>query len=118
MKKRIIIGSLLAVILFVLLPAIPAMEFNVIVEENKSYIYEKIKSIDIKDLREKTKGGVGLLELFITFLLFLYIQLAVIFNRSFTLILLLADILNEIGIRLGLIEPPYFCTYIISRKDD
>ncbi len=107
MKKRIIIGSLLAVFLLVLLPAIPAMEFNTIVEENKSFLFEEIRSIDITELKKKVNGGFGFLELFIAFLLLLYIELGIIFNRSFTLILLLADILYELGVRLGLIEPDY-----------
>lgn len=107
MKKRIIIGSFFAIFLIMVLPAIPAIEFNSFVEENRSYLYDKIKRIDIEFLREKTNGGLGLLELFIAFLLFLYFQLGIIFNRSFTLILLLADILYELGVRLGLIETSY-----------
>jgi len=107
MKKRIIIGSLLAVFLLVLLPAIPSMEFNTIVEENKSFLFEEIRSIDSTELKKKVNGGFGFLELFIAFLLLLYIELGIIFNRSFTLILLLADILYELGVRLGLIEPDY-----------
>ena len=83
MKKRILIGSLLAVFLLVLLPAIPAMEFNNIVEENKSFLFEKIRNIDITELKMKVNGGLGFLELFIAFLLFLYIELGIIFNRSF-----------------------------------
>jgi hypothetical protein len=53
-------------------------------------------------------GGIGFLELLIGVLLFLYIQLGILFNRSFTLILLLASVLYEIGLRLGLIEPSSF----------
>ena len=106
-SRKIIIGSLLAAFLLVLLPAIPAIEFNNIVEENKSFLFEEIRSIDITELNKKVNGGLGFLELFIAFLLFLYIELGIIFNRSFTLILLLANILYELGVRLGLIEPDY-----------
>ena len=107
MKRGIIIGCLFSVLLLMLVPTIPAIEFNSIVNENKLSLIEKIQNIDFNNLRKKIEGGIGLLELFIGFLLFLYIQLGIIFGRSFTLILLLADLLYEIGLRLGLIEPSY-----------
>jgi hypothetical protein len=110
MSKKIIIGSLSVVFLIIIVPSISAIEFNVIVENHTSSLYEKIQSTDIKEGRRNINGGYGLLELFIAFLLFLYIQLGIIFNRSFTLILLLADLLYEIGIRLGLIDPSQLLT--------
>ena len=108
MKRKIIIGSLLSILILLISPIIPAIRFNSIVNENKIYLIEKNQSIDFKDILKKINKGIGLLELFIAFLLFLYVQLGIIFNRSFTLILLLADILYEIGLRLGLIEPNMF----------
>jgi len=112
MKRTIVIGCLFSVLLLVIFPAIHAVELNSVINENKENFVEKIQNIINTDIKKKTNGGIGLLELFIAFLLFLYIQLAVIFDRSFTLILLLADILYEIGLRLGLIEP----TFVIKTK--
>jgi hypothetical protein len=105
MKKRIILGSILAVFLLLLMPVVPALKYNTIVKENKSFLFEKLQSYHGGELRQKLNGGLGLLELFIAFLMLLYVELGIIFNRSFTLILLLATILYNIGVRLGLIEP-------------
>jgi hypothetical protein len=105
MKRKIIIVCLFSVFLLLLVPAMPAMEFNSIINDNKENFFEKMQNIIKTDIWKKTNGGIGLLELFIAFLLFIYIQLGIIFDRSFTLILLLADILYEIGLRLGLIDP-------------
>lgn len=105
MKRKIVIGCLFSVLILIMIPAINAIEFKSILNEDKENFIEKIKNNYFTDILKKTNGGIGLLELFIAFLLFIYIQLGIIFNRSFTLILLLADILYEIGLRLGLIEP-------------
>ena len=67
MKKKIIFGSLLAVFVLMVLPSVSAVEFNTAVETNKSQILkqlqdmtvdefrEKIKTLDIKELEEKTQ---------------------------------------------------------------
>jgi hypothetical protein len=107
MKRRIVIGCLFSILVLIMIPSIKAIEFNSILNENKENFIEKIKNTYFKDILKKTNGGIGLLELFIAFLLFIYLQLGIIFDRSFTLILLLADILYEIGLRLGLIEPSF-----------
>ena len=59
MKKKIIIGSLLAVFMLIMLPSIPAVEFNTVVESNKSLILEKYQNIDLDELKEKIKGMNG-----------------------------------------------------------
>lgn len=105
MRKKIIIISILVGVLLLLIPTIPALKYSSLGEKNKSFLFEKIKDIISEKLKEKLDGGFGLLELFIAFLMLLYIELGIIFDRSFTLILLLADFLYEIGVRLGLIDP-------------
>jgi hypothetical protein len=107
MKKRILFFGVLSAFLLIMIPNIQAVEINTINNENISSFFEKIQNIDIF-LNKGKNVGIGLLELFIALLIFLYIQLGIIFNRSFTLILLLANILYEIGIRLGIIELSIF----------
>ena len=53
MKKKIIIGSLSAVFMLLMLPSVSAVEFNTVVETNKSQILEQIKNIDINEFKEK-----------------------------------------------------------------
>ena len=105
MKKKIIIGSLFSVVILLLIPAVSGLKNTISEKEHIMFLFEKNKWITAEELRQHLDGGFGLLELFIAFLMFLYIELGIIFNRSFTLILLLANILYEIGVRLGLIEP-------------
>lgn len=41
-KKKIVIGSLLIVLLMLMLPSVPAMQFNNAEKTKKSYTFEKI----------------------------------------------------------------------------
>ena len=59
MKKKIIIGSLLTVIILMILPSVSAVEFNTAVESNKAQILEQIKNIDFRELKEKLKNIAG-----------------------------------------------------------
>ena len=54
MNKRIVIGSLLAVFMLVMLPSISAIEFNTVVETNKSRFLEELEKIDyaLKSLKK------------------------------------------------------------------
>ncbi len=53
MKKKIIFGSLLAVFLMMMLPAVPAVEYNTAIEVNESHLFEEIQSMNIDELKEK-----------------------------------------------------------------
>ena len=53
MNKKIIIGSLLAVFMMLMVPSIPAVQFNTVKEANESQLFEKIYNIDFKELKEK-----------------------------------------------------------------
>ena len=108
MKKRIIIGCLFSIALLLLIPTFPAIEYSFLIKENKLITNNYIQKINYNSSKKLRNGGIGFLELLIGVLLFLYIQLGILFNRSFTLILLLASVLYEIGLRLGLIEPSTF----------
>ena len=55
MKTKIVTGSCLAVCMLVILPSISAIEYNTVVESNKSLFFEKIQNIDINELRENIK---------------------------------------------------------------
>ena len=59
MKKKIVIGSILTVIILMILPSVSAVEFNTAVESKKAQILEQIRSMNIDELREKIKN-VGL----------------------------------------------------------
>ncbi len=53
MKKKIIFGSLLAVFLMMMLPAVPAVEYNTAIEVNEAYLLEEIQNMSIDELKEK-----------------------------------------------------------------
>jgi len=53
MKKKIIFGSLLAVFLMMMLPAVPAVEYNTAIEVNESRLFEEIQNMNIDELKEK-----------------------------------------------------------------
>lgn len=55
MKKKILIGSILAVFILMLLPSVSAVEYKTASEVKESSIIEKIKSIDIEEFKEKIK---------------------------------------------------------------
>ena len=57
MKKRIIIGSLLAVFLMMMLPTACAAEFNAVKETMKSQHSIIIPEIDIEELKLKYQDG-------------------------------------------------------------
>lgn len=58
MNRKIIFVSLLSVFILLLLPSVPAVEYNVALDANESSIIDKIKriKIDIKDLKERLKN--------------------------------------------------------------
>ena len=51
MRKKIIIGSLFVALIMMLLPSVPAVEFNTAEETYKSHILEQIKNMDIEELK-------------------------------------------------------------------
>ena len=53
MKKRIAIGSLLAFFILMTLPAVSAVKFNAVVEENKVQLLNEIKSAELIAFRKK-----------------------------------------------------------------
>ena len=53
MKRKIIIGSLLAIFMLLMLPSIPAVQFNTVFETNKARFIEEFKNIEIIELRQK-----------------------------------------------------------------
>lgn len=57
MKKKILIGSILAVFILMLLPSVSAVEYKIASEVKESSVIEKIKSIDIEELKEKIKDN-------------------------------------------------------------
>jgi hypothetical protein len=108
MNKRIFIGSIFSIVLLLSIPPIQAIEYFFLIKENKLVTNYNLQKINYNKHKQYRNGSIGFLELLIGVLLFLYIQFGILFNRSFTLILLLASILYELGLRLGLIEPSNF----------
>ena len=49
MKRKLIIGSLLAIFILFMLPSIPAVEYNTAVEINRSNLLEKIENMGIEE---------------------------------------------------------------------
>ena len=56
MKKKIIFGSLLAVFLMMMLPSVPAVEYNTAVEANESRILDELRNIDLEELKIKIQS--------------------------------------------------------------
>jgi hypothetical protein len=53
MRKKMIFVSLLAVFLMMMLPAVPAVEYNTAIEVNESRLFEEIQNMNIDELKEK-----------------------------------------------------------------
>lgn len=71
MRKKIIIGSLLVTLIMMLLPSVPAVEFNTAEETYKSHILEQIKNMDIEELKVALEGENPVLPTCIIFCLIL-----------------------------------------------
>jgi hypothetical protein len=56
MKKKVIFGSLLAVFLMMMLPSVPAVEYNTAVEANESRILDELQNIDLDELKVKIQS--------------------------------------------------------------
>ena len=52
MKNKLIIGSILAVFLMVMVPSIPALEYNTVVKANEKYYINEIKHMDSEEFRD------------------------------------------------------------------
>ena len=61
MKTKIVFGSLLAVFLLVILPSVPAVEFNIAIETNKSQFLKYIRNMDFDKLDKDNINTVVLL---------------------------------------------------------
>ena len=105
MEKKVIFGSLLAVFLMMMLPSVPAVEYNTTVEANESLILNelrhidleelkvKIQNIDIKSFKEELKDDPTLPQCFaIAYTIIALVILVVIFG-----------VLGAIGVTVGLI---------------
>jgi len=105
MKSKIIFGSLLAVFLMMMLPSVPAVEYNTTVEANESRILNElrnvdleelklnIQNIDIKSFKEELKDDPTLPQCFaIPYAIIALVILCVIFG-----------VLGAIGVTVGLI---------------
>jgi len=57
MRTKIIIGSLLAVLILMILPSIPAVEFDVVKKANESRLPNILKNADVQELKEKLKDS-------------------------------------------------------------
>ncbi len=64
MKRKLIIGSLLAIFILSMLPTIPAVEYNTAVEINRSNLLEKIESMGIEDEESREKIASVLFPIF------------------------------------------------------
>lgn len=57
MRTKIIIGSLLAVLILMILPSIPAVEFDAVKKANESRLPNILKNADVQELKEKLKDS-------------------------------------------------------------
>jgi len=52
MKQKIIFGSILSVFILMVLPSIPAVEYDAAIEANESVFIDKLQGIDVTDFKE------------------------------------------------------------------
>ena len=57
MKKGILLGSILSVFLILMIPSIPAIEYNNVLDENKSNIINRIQNSEFNDSIQKLKDN-------------------------------------------------------------
>ena len=55
MKKKIIFGSILSVFILMVLPSIPALEYDTAVKANKSSLINELQCIDMTEFKERTQ---------------------------------------------------------------
>ena len=109
MKRKIIFGSLLAVFLMMMLPSVPAVEYNTAVEANETRILDelqninleelkvKIQSIDIKSFKEELKDDPALPQCFaIPYAIIALVILCIIFGVLGALVVTVGLILSVI----------------------
>ena len=53
MKQKIIFGSILSVFILMVLPSIPAVEYDAAVKANKSSLIDELQVIDVTDFKER-----------------------------------------------------------------
>ena len=56
MKTKLIIGSILAIFILLMVPSVPAVEYNVAIETNKTTLIEELQTIDIDELEQRLKN--------------------------------------------------------------
>lgn len=52
MKQKIIVGSILSVFILMVLPSIPAVEYDAAVNANESSLIDELQGIDVTDFKE------------------------------------------------------------------
>jgi len=105
-KTKIVVGSLLAVFLLMMLPSVPAVEFNTVVETNKSNLLEEIQNIDIDELKEKLKNPNGFAELIAILIELLFLLMFIVEEYlGITLVELLTMIYEILKDIFGYPEP-------------
>jgi hypothetical protein len=58
MEKKILIGSIVAVTILLLIPTIPAIQHNIVKEDNKDKILSELsEDLDFKDIKELVDSG-------------------------------------------------------------
>lgn len=92
-KKKTIFGSIFVLIVIMLMPSIPAIQKNVIDNEFKQKIQEKIESIDINDLKyiKKLETIKFPIILAIVFLLYTFLESRGFFIQNYAWELLVND---------------------------
>ena len=53
MKQKIIVVSILSVFILMVLPSIPAVEYDVAIKANESNLIDELQGIDVTDLKER-----------------------------------------------------------------
>ena len=92
MKNKIINVSILLVLILIMLPSVSSLQFNIYQETSKSFLYEKIKDMDINEFIVKIEDnsspllfgiilkiliriiGFLLITTFIAYIIYLYVS--------------------------------------------
>jgi len=63
MERKILFGSIIATIILMMLPTIPAVEYSVVKDTNNSFQTEQIKDYDIKELEQQLKEKINSIQI-------------------------------------------------------
>ena len=118
MRKKIIIGSLLTAGILLMIPSVPAVEFNTVFENYKLDFLEKIQDIGSQKLRVKLKNEAKpllfsfILALILEFMLIITAKITGLMFRSILLLFLVPSFMSRLFLVFWFLILPWFLLFL------